>query len=127
MFASGDSQTLAHLESVTAKALRLNPEIEIPDVYEMLQFSQVSQVQEQADHFDLINFHKWIPPLPLAKQIKIPTLYTLHSNFTTDHIKLCAQFRDQHFISISDAQRKRGPNLNYIGILTALYPQSLPI
>ena len=124
LFASGDSQTLAHLESITAQALRLNPEIELPDVYEMLQFSQV---QEQANHFDLINFHKWIPPLPLAKAIKTPTLYTLHSNFTTDHIKLCDQFRDQCFISISNAQRTLAPNLNYIctiynGIDTDRYP-----
>ena len=124
LFASGDSQTLAHLESVADKALRLNPKVETPDVYEMLQFSQV---EEQASRFDVINFHKWIPPLPLAKWIKTPTLYTLHSNFTVDHIKLCAQFPDQRFISISDAQRKLGPDLNYIctiynGIDTDRYP-----
>ena len=114
LFASGDSQTLAHLESVTAKALRLNPDVKFPNVYEMLQFSQV---EEQANHFDLINFHQWIPPLPLAKGIKTPTLYTLHSNFTADHIKLCAQFRNQRFISISNAQRKLGPKLNYVGTI----------
>ncbi|MEW5860038.1 MAG: glycosyltransferase, partial [Cyanobacteriota bacterium] len=54
LFASGDSISLAKLESVHPQALRLDPSVKEYSIYEML---QLSRVYEQADQFDIIHSH----------------------------------------------------------------------
>ncbi|MCG8365678.1 MAG: glycosyltransferase family 4 protein [Pseudanabaenales cyanobacterium] len=112
LFASGDSQTLAKLEATSPRALRLDPTIQNPAVYDML---HLSKVQEQAENFDVIHFHTWIPPFQLTEYIKTATVYTLHGNFTSEINQLYSRYRNHNFVSISDAQRQSGPDLNYVG------------
>jgi glycosyltransferase involved in cell wall biosynthesis len=112
LFASGDSVTLAKLESVHAKALRLDAGIKETAIYEML---NVSRVYEQADQFDIIHSHVGCGALTHCGLVKTPTVHTLHGIFTPDNEKLFTHARNQPFISISDAQRDARLGLNYVG------------
>ncbi|KAB8319619.1 glycosyltransferase family 4 protein [Tolypothrix campylonemoides VB511288] len=110
LFASGDSQTLARLEAVYPRALRLDPNVKEYTVYEMLELSQVYQI---ADEFDIIHSHLGISALPLASFVPTPTVHTLHGRFTTDNRHVYTHHQKQPYVSISNAQREI--NLNYVG------------
>lgn len=109
LFASGDSQTLACLEAVCPRAIRLDPEIKDYTVYEML---EISQVYERAAEFDLIHSHIGLAVLAIASRVKTPTIHTLHGNFTPENSKLFQLYHKQPYISISNAQRQL--DLNYL-------------
>jgi len=111
LFASGDSQTLARLESISPQAIRLDPTVKEPAVYDML---QISRIIEQAQEFDVIHFHTGFSALPFAQFLKTAVVHTLHGTFTADNRKLFTQYRSQSYISISNAQRELEPRLNYI-------------
>ncbi|MFQ4144635.1 glycosyltransferase family 4 protein [Chlorogloeopsis sp. ULAP02] len=110
LFASGDSQTLARLEAVYPRALRLDPNVKEYTVYEML---ELSQVYHRAAEFDLIHSHVGISALPLASLVPTPTVHTLHGNFTGDNRNIYSHHNQQLYVSISNAQRQI--NLNYVG------------
>jgi glycosyltransferase involved in cell wall biosynthesis len=123
LFASGDSITLAKLESVHPRALRLDKTVKEYDVYGML---QLSKVYEQASEFDIIHSHMGHLALPYAKLVKTPTVHTLHGVFTPDNEKLYVHAQKQPYISISDSQREPRLDLNcvatvYNGIDTSTY------
>ncbi|MBP5972385.1 glycosyltransferase family 4 protein [Brasilonema sp. CT11] len=109
LFASGDSQTLAKLEAVYPRALRLDPNVKEYGVYEMLELSQVYEI---AKEFDIIHSHMGITALPLASFVQTPTVHTVHSSFTTDNQNLYIHHNQQPYVSISNAQRQI--NLNYV-------------
>jgi glycosyltransferase involved in cell wall biosynthesis len=122
LFASGDSQTLARLEGICPRALRLDPEVKEGMMYEML---EASQVYQQAAQFDIIHSHVGIWSLALANLVSTPTVHTLHGIFTRDNSKLYSLHRTQPFISISHAQRQLDLNYAstvYNGIDLANYP-----
>lgn len=110
LFASGDSQTLAKLESVYPHALRLDPKVKEYAVYETLELSHVYQ---KAGEFDIIHSHVGVPALPLASLVNTPTVHTLHGKFNRDTQAVYLHHHHQPFVSISDAQRQI--NLNYVG------------
>jgi glycosyltransferase involved in cell wall biosynthesis len=128
LFASGDSLTLARLESVHPRALRLDSSIKEYGIYEML---QLGQVYERAAEFDIIHSHMGCAALPYTKLVKTPTVHTLHGIFTPDNEKMFIHARQQPFVSISHSQREPRLGLNcvatvYNGIDPArftFYPQ----
>ncbi|MCT7960207.1 glycosyltransferase family 4 protein [Laspinema sp. D1] len=111
LFASGDSHTLAKLESVVPRALRLDPTVKEPAVYDML---QLNRIYEMASQFDIIHFHNGYSALPLAELMKTSVVHTLHGNFSADSRKLYQKYGNQGYISITNAQREGGPELNYL-------------
>ncbi|BAZ38201.1 group 1 glycosyl transferase [Calothrix sp. NIES-4101] len=122
LFASGDSQTLAHLEAGSPCALRLDPNIKEHAVYEL---QHPTQVFQRAAEFDIIHSHVGIWSLPLASMVSTPTVHTLHGTFTRDNSKIYRQHHSQAYVSISDAQRLL--NINYVatvynGISVELFP-----
>ncbi|ARV61742.1 glycosyl transferase [Nostocales cyanobacterium HT-58-2] len=122
LFASGDSQTLARLEAVYPRALRLDPNVKEYSVYEMLQLSQVYQMAEE---FDIIHSHVGITALPLANFVPTPTVHTLHGTFTTDNQNVYSHHHKQPYVSISNAQRQI--NLNYVGtVYNGIDPEDYP-
>ncbi|HAX85921.1 MAG TPA: glycosyl transferase [Cyanobacteria bacterium UBA11370] len=124
LFASGDSQTLAQLESVAPQALRLDPTVKEPAVYDIL---QMNRVLEQADDFDIIHFHTGFFALPFAELIKTPVVHTLHNGFTKDNRKLFSQYRHHCYISISDAHRQPDLQLNYVStVYNGIDPKDYP-
>ncbi len=123
LFASGDSISLAKLESVHPQALRLDPTIKEYGIYEMW---QLSKVYERASEFDIIHSHMGCAALPYANLVKTPTIHTLHGVFTPDNEKLYSYARNQPYVSISNAQREPRLNLNciatvYNGVDTSTY------
>ncbi len=110
LFASGDSETLATLEAVYPRALRLDPNVSDYDLYEMLELSQVYQ---RFAEFDIIHSHIGVMALPMASLVSTPTVHTLHGSFTPDTSKAFSYHQNQQYVSISDAQRK--VDLNYVG------------
>ncbi|MFB2939180.1 glycosyltransferase family 4 protein [Aerosakkonemataceae cyanobacterium BLCC-F154] len=112
LFASGDSISLAKLEWVHPRALRLDNSVKEYNIYEML---HLSRVYEKAAEFDVIHSHIGCVALPFANLVKTPTIHTLHGIFTPDNEKLYAYSRQQPFVSISDAQREARLNLNCVG------------
>lgn len=111
LFASGDSLTLAKLESVHPRALRLDPSVKEYAIYEML---QLAQVYERASEFDVIHSHMGCAALPYSKLVKTPTVHTLHGIFTPDNRKLYSHAKDQPYVSISDTQRELNLGLNCV-------------
>jgi len=111
LFASGDSITLAKLESVHPQALRLDSNVKECGIYEML---QLSRVYEQASKFDIIHSHMGCSALPYSNLVKTPTVHTLHGIFTPDNEKMFTHARRQPYVSISDAQREPRLNLNCV-------------
>lgn len=66
--------------------------------------------------YDLLHIHPTDRALPLAlSHPKIPVFYTLHDPIYSWKAEVFSMFAspNQHYISISDAQRKPAPNLNY--------------
>jgi glycosyltransferase involved in cell wall biosynthesis len=111
LFASGDSISLAKLESVHHQALRLDSNVREYGIYEML---QMSRVYEQASEFDIIHSHMGCVALPYGNLVKTPTVHTLHGIFTPDNEKMFTHACRQPYVSISDAQREPRLNLNCV-------------
>lgn len=111
LFASGDSDTKAKLETAIPKALRLDPSSPDPVASEML---QTGHLLDRVDQFDLIHCHTWIPPFPLVKLIKTPIVSTLHGNFTPQNEALYRANKHLNLISISNSQRHPLTDLNYV-------------
>lgn len=111
LFASGDSITLAQLESVHPQALRLDTAIKECAIYEWL---QLSRLYERANEFDLIHSHVGCSALPFARLVRTPTIHTLHGIFTPDNEKMYIHARQQPYVSISNTQRKLSLELNCV-------------
>ncbi len=123
LFASGDSITLAKLESVHSQAIRLDPTVKEYGIYEML---ELSRVYENAGEFDLIHSHIGCAALPYTNLVKTPTVHTLHGIFTPDNEKMFVHARRQPYVSISNSQREKRLKLNYVatvynGVDTSTY------
>ena len=123
LFASGDSISLAKLESVHPQALRLDPAVKEYSIYEAL---HLSKAFERAHEFDIIHSHMGCAALPYSKFVKTPSVHTLHGIFTPDNEKMFSYARSQPYVNISNAQREPRLNLNcvatvYNGIDTSTY------
>jgi len=110
LFASGDSISLAKLESVHPRALRLDKDVKEYNIYEML---QLASIYERADEFDMIHSHMGCAALSYANLVSTPTVHTLHGIFTPDNQKMFQHAKRQPYISISNAQRELTLDLNY--------------
>jgi glycosyltransferase involved in cell wall biosynthesis len=111
LFASGDSLTLAKLESVHPQALRLDPKVKECPIYEQL---QLVQVYARAAEFDLIHSHMGCATLPYAMLSKTPTVHTLHGTFSHDNEKMFTYAKNQPYVSISHSQREPRLGLNCV-------------
>lgn len=111
LFASGDSITLAKLESVHPCAIRLDSSVKEYAIYEML---QLNRVYEQAEEFDIIHSHMGCSGLAYASFVKTPTVHTMHGIFTPDNEKMFAHAKNQRYVSISNAQREKRLGLNCV-------------
>ena len=113
LFATEDSQTLATLEAGATTGLRrLNLSPEECMVYLEMELSRVFQ---RADEFDMIHSHVGQAALPFVELITTPTVHTIHGYFPQLSQKMFKQHPQQNYISISKAQQKDIPELNYIG------------
>jgi len=80
--------------------------------YEFLSFFELGK---RVKNFDVVHNHMGFHPIALAPFLSIPFVTTLHSSLPPDFPYLAKAFQKYPFVSISEAQRKLAPKLNYIG------------
>ncbi|AFZ48327.1 glycosyl transferase group 1 [Cyanobacterium stanieri PCC 7202] len=112
LFASGDSRTLAKLESVYPRAIRTDETVRDYNIYLNL---ELQEVYRRADEFDIIHSHVDYPALPYANFTKTPTVHTLHGPLSAENRFLFTQCKHQNYVSISHSQREPLTDLNYVG------------
>lgn len=113
LFASGDSVSNARLLAPCKKALRLDPVCIDPLAHHML---MIENVFSQADDFDLIHFHIDYLHFNRSRRERARNLTTLHGRLDIpDLISLYREFDEVPLVSISDAQRKPLPWVNWLG------------
>lgn len=79
--------------------------------YEFLSFFELSK---RVRDFDIVHNHMGFHPIAIAPLLSIPMVTTLHSSMPPDFPALAEAFREEPFVSISDAQRALAPFLRYI-------------
>lgn len=79
--------------------------------YEFLSFFELGK---RIKDFDVVHNHMGFHPIALAPFTSIPFVTTLHSSLAPDFPYLAKAFREYPFVSISNAQRKLAPELNYV-------------
>lgn len=110
LFATGDSQTAGTLETVVPEGYAEAPGQDA----KVLECLHISNLMEQAQHFDLIHNHFDFLPLTYSKLIDTPMVTTIHG-FSSERIVPVYQKYNatSHYVSISNANRH--PSLKYLG------------
>lgn len=119
LFASGDSQTSAHLVPTTPQSLRRQmTREELVDVSPWLHLEMLSKVYRRAADFDIIHSHLDHLALPLSRMVDVPTVTTLHGRLDLDFLPpIYSRYRDAALVSISNSQREplNPLDLNWVG------------
>lgn len=123
LFASGDSQTAAHLVPGCESALRLNPSVLDPRPYEL---AMLDEVRRRADEFDVLHFHTDLIHVPLIQPFADRTVTTLHGRLDLPDLPpFYRAFAGTPLVSISDAQRAPMPPVTWAGTVLHGLPQDL--
>lgn len=123
LFASADSITKGRLVPACSHALRLSTECvdQLANHITMLQM-----VQEEIENFDVIHYHIDYLHYPLSKLYPFPHVTTLHGRLNICELQpLYSLFSDMPVISISQAQRKPLPSLNWVANIHHGLPANL--
>jgi glycosyltransferase involved in cell wall biosynthesis len=123
LFASGDSVTTARLVAACDTALRLNADCvdQVANHIAMLQL-----VQNEIENFDVIHYHIDYLHYPSRRLNPFSHITTLHGRLNIcDLQRLYALFEDMPVVSISHAQRKPRPELNWVGNVYHGLPSTL--
>ncbi len=111
LFASGDSVTAARLVSPIAQSLR--PDLARPS-WLSYHAIEMDLLAELAHSFDVIHFHTDFLHFPLARQLNVPHVTTLHGRLDLADLQpLFRHFHDVPVVSISDNQRTPLPEANW--------------
>lgn len=123
LFASGDSTTSAELIAPCRRSLRLDDACQDQLAQH---FIMLEQVNNQAGRFDLIHFHVDYLHYPFSQRHRCPHVTTLHGRLDLPELPaLYREYPDVPVISISDAQRKPLPWLNWQGTVYHGLPRNL--
>jgi glycosyltransferase involved in cell wall biosynthesis len=113
LFATGDSLTKAHLEYIfeTAPGPKL-----INDIWH--DTMHTAWAMRDPSRFDLFHVHSPWSSLLAPVLLGLPTVHTLHGNFTDEMRRLYTLLRDRvWFVAVSEAQRSHMPELRYAGVV----------
>lgn len=116
LFASGNSQTKARLFSLQKKSTGVDPRIGRFNHIDF-EYALISRCIQMANrgYFDLIHSHFDERSAFFAPFCQVPIISTLHSPLVNNKKRLLEHFpRTQYYVSISHAQRKNLPQLNYL-------------
>lgn len=123
LFASGDSITAAELVPCSEQALRLNPEVKDHFPHLMVMLEQVSR---RAHEFDMLHFHIDLFHAPVVRTYADKTLTTLHGRLDLPDLRaFYRQFPRLPLVSISNAQRRPMPPVNWLGTIYHGLPRDL--
>jgi len=117
LFASRDSTTSAKLYPCVDKAIRVLPEARNQVTRTALNYLGLAKavVEIRNNHFDIIHNHFGWQLLLLKDLIDFPIVTTLHGTLLEPTEQyMHGIFKKGPFISISNAQRRHGPNFEYV-------------
>jgi glycosyltransferase involved in cell wall biosynthesis len=123
LFASGDSKTRAELVPCSERALRLcdGPVDALPHHMVMLE-----HVARRAHEFDVLHFHIDLMHAPLVRAFADRTVTTLHGRLDLPDLQpFYRTFPHLPLISISNAQRRPMPPVNWIDTVYHGLPRDL--
>lgn len=116
LFACGGSKTKGSLIEVIPKPMHelsggffwnaISP-------YEFLEYYDLAEKIRNRE-FDLIHNHIGFQLLAFSPLIDVPIATTLHSSLKPDFPYLAERFKNQNYVSVSNAQRELAPYLNYV-------------
>ncbi|MFY9842427.1 MAG: glycosyltransferase family 4 protein [Terriglobales bacterium] len=113
LFASGDSHTNARLVAGCAASLRTSPECQDYLAHHLL---MLEQLRELRDEFDVVHFHTDYLHFSVCLEWRLNHITTLHGRLDLpDLVPLYREFMDVPVVSISRAQRRPLPSVNWIG------------
>jgi glycosyltransferase involved in cell wall biosynthesis len=111
LFASGDSVTSAELVPACPEALRLDAACRDTMAHHV---RLLDLVFRQLDRFDVVHFHIDYLHFPLSHRHSFAHVTTLHGRLDIPDLKpLYREFADMPVVSISDAQRRPLPWVNW--------------
>jgi len=123
LFASGDSRTSAELVPCCKRALRLSAEPVDALAYNMIMLEHVAR---RASDFDLLHFHIDMMHAPVVRAFADRTVTTLHGRLDLPDLQpFYRTFPHLPLVSISDAQRRPMPPVNWIGTVHHGLPPEL--
>jgi glycosyltransferase involved in cell wall biosynthesis len=123
LFASGNSCTSARLLAMCPRALRTDPSCQDPLAPHLL---MLEQVRKRRREFDIIHFHTDYLHFSLSRQANLSHITTLHGRLDLpDFVPLYREFRDMPVVSISWAQRRPLPWINWVGNVHHGLPEHL--
>lgn len=123
LFASQDSKTAARLVGISPRALRPDATVVDKLAHHVLLIEQVAQ---RAHEFDVVHFHVDYLHFPLVRRMDIAHVTTLHGRLDIPDLQpLYAEFWEMPVVSISNAQRKPLPWLNWQGTVYHGLPADL--
>lgn len=121
LFATGDSVTSARLVSLVDKGLRLGGR-EF-SCFHCTMSELTRAYKEMAGAFDVMHSHLEYMTFPFAASSRIPTVMTFHGRLDNpDIVRLMRQYRQLHFVSISNAQRLPVADVPWAGTVYHGYP-----
>ena len=122
-FASGDSDLPVKIENIDYRSSVSDKSIIQRDKHIIFELALISKAFSMQDNFDLyhINIGDGDIALPFAPFVKKPILITLHytqeAEYINKYFSLFRHLNNISFVSISKAQRKFFPDLNYVGTI----------
>jgi len=123
LFASGDSITSAELVPCSKMALRLDPEVKDMTPYHVMMLDRVAR---RAHEFDVLHFHIDHLHYPLMRPYVDRILTTLHGRLDLpDLMPFYSAFPDAPLVSISNAQRRPMPPVNWLGTVLHGLPENV--
>jgi glycosyltransferase involved in cell wall biosynthesis len=123
LFASGDSRTAAELVPVIPRALRLDPQVRDCQPYNYILLDRVFR---RAHEFDVLHFHIDLMHYPLFRTLADRVLTTLHGRLDLPDLYPCYRVFDaMKLVSISNAQRKPMPPVNWVSTISHGLPRNL--
>jgi glycosyltransferase involved in cell wall biosynthesis len=123
LFASGDSITRARLIAACPKSLRTSDACSNSLSHH---FVMLEQVFKHSHEFDIVHFHTDYLHFPLTRSRKMCHLTTLHGRLDlTDLVPLYREFNEIPLVSISRAQRRPLPWVNWVGNVLHGLPKNL--
>lgn len=124
LFASGDSTTSAKLISVCPEALRLSTGIFNRDAPMVMLLEQA--FGSLAHEFDIIHSHLDFFGFPLSRRCSTPVITTLHGRLDLPElVPVFREFAELPLVSISNAQRRPLPWVNWQGTVHHGLPKDL--
>jgi glycosyltransferase involved in cell wall biosynthesis len=110
LYATGDSKTSAKLKWTCPRPIMEDLSLE----QKVYQYLHTASIFEDANQYDIIHNHYDAYPLVFSKLIKTPVVTTIHGFSSPQVTKIFQKYNNTYYVSISYADRKHAPDLNYV-------------